>query len=252
MPGSTTPGTTSSGTTPAGTSTAGATTTSTTTPGTTTPGTTTTGTSTAGTTTPGSTKPGTTTPGTTTPTSPSQSACKPDDKTCQQTQGATNPGGTSTTSTAGRTMEDDGGCGQGSNAAKRMKAMYQCMVGDSTGMQAHPLGGRMGPGGNVNPNVAYIDPEHMSGPMPAAMACAAQGGDMPRMTMTDPQCAAMRCAEGQVCPCNRPAGLSGQPFQPIQTQKPVADPCRTEGCSDIPTPSGGVPINPLGGGNPRR
>lgn len=232
--GSTTAGTTAGGTTPGST-----------TPGTTSPETTTAGTSTAGTTTPS-----TTTPGTTTPASPSQPTCKPDDKTCQQNQG-TNTGSTGATSTTGRTMGDDGGCGQGSNAAKRMKAMYQCMVGDSTSMQARPLGGTIGPGGGVNPSVAYTNPEYISSPMPAAMACAVQGGDMPRMSMSDPQCVAVRCMEGQMCPCNKPTSLGGNQMQPrpIRPTGGATPDCFGEGpCGVKPSLPGGIPQPPPGPG----
>jgi hypothetical protein len=114
---------------------------------------------------------------------------------------------------------------------------------------------------------AYVNPEQQMAPMPAAMACAVQAGDMPRMSMNDSQCAAMRCVEGQVCPCNRTVGFGGNQMQPRQPRPGVID-CAPAGditgggpglgpCSQkptvpggVPVPSGGNPPVPGGGGNP--
>lgn len=155
-----------------------------------------------------------------------------------------------------RTVGDDlggsGGCGRGSNAAARAQALYQCAVGGASPIptQRPPSGGQpTSPLGN--PTISRYDPEQQMSKMPAAMACAVQGGDMPRMSLNDMQCAAMKCPPDQPCPCNRSTGLIGQPSQPAISVKPV-DPCRTEGCPDPQPTGGGVPINPLGGGgNPR-
>ncbi|MDF0644467.1 MAG: hypothetical protein P0111_10575 [Nitrospira sp.] len=185
------------------------------------------------------------------------------------------------------------GCGSGSNAAARARSLYQCFAGKdprspgSGGVRANPpdpcagestpeaymackkssnrvVGIGQGPQ-PIDPTIARIEPDVNPGTpgplsvqqtkMPAAMACAVQGGDMPRMSMNDSQCAAMRCVEGAVCPCNRTASLGANQMQPRQPRPGVID-CAPTGeggpglgpCEQKPTAPGTVPIPPGGGG----
>ena len=192
-----------------------------------------------------------------------------------------------------RTMQDIGGasgggagCGDGTNAAARAKALYQCAVGGASliptqawrppsqtsggeKLSAEPSTGSLKggvlkdgfptqrpPSGSQptppigNPNIARYDPEQQMAKMPAAMACAVQGGDMPRMSMNDSQCAAMRCVEGAVCPCNRTVGFGGNQMQRRPIGGATPDCMGDEPCLQKPKNPGTVPVPPRGGGDP--
>jgi hypothetical protein len=142
--------------------------------------------------------------------------------------------------------------GNGSNAAARAKALYQCAMGpEMTARQ--PMGGTGGvrnPGSpfpGPNPTIALIDPSQAAGPIPGAMSCLLESGDLARNGPNDPKCAAMRCMQGEVCPCNRTAGIGGG--QPLEMRPPMkAGPdCMDGPCTSAPI-SGGVITGPRTGG----
>lgn len=142
--------------------------------------------------------------------------------------------------------------GNGSNAAARAKALYQCAMGpEMTARQ--PMGGTGGvrnPGSpfpTPNPTIALIDPSQAAGPIPGAMSCLLESGDLARNGPNDPKCAAMRCMQGEVCPCNRTAGIGGG--QPLEMRPPMkAGPdCMDGPCTSAPI-SGGVITGPKTGG----
>ena len=148
----------------------------------------------------------------------------------------------------GRTVNDPmnpGSCGgKGSNAAARAKSLYACTMGsDMTARQPPGMGGVKNPGGQgptPNPLIAMIDPDQAAGPMPGAMACTMQSGDLARNGPNDPRCAAMSCVQGQACPCNR-GGLVGKQPMEMKPAAPKAGPeCADGPCAPAPTTSGGV------------
>ncbi len=149
----------------------------------------------------------------------------------------------------GRTVNDPmnpGSCGgKGSNAAARAKSLYACTMGsDMTARQPSAgMGGVKNPGSQgptPNPLIAMIDPEQAAGPMPGAMSCGMESGDLARNGPNDPRCAAMSCVQGQACPCNRGGLAGGQPLE-MKPAAPKAGPECVDGpCAPTPTTSGGV------------
>ncbi len=132
-----------------------------------------------------------------------------------------------------------------SNAAARAKSLYACTAGsDMTPRQPGTgLGGVKNPGSagpTPNPTIALFDPSQAAGPLPGAMACMMEAGDLARNGPNDQRCAAMRCMPGEVCPCNRGGGIAGG--QPME-MKPVvkAGPeCADGPCVQAPIVTGGV------------
>ncbi len=144
-----------------------------------------------------------------------------------------------------------GVCDKRSNAARRAAAMYQCFAAQD------PL--QSGPGGRriivtpkpLDPTRAFVDPGQQMVKMSAPLACAVQGGDLPRMSMNDPQCVAVRCMEGQVCPCNKSTLLGGNQMQPlpIRPSGGATPDCIGDGpCGVKPSLPGGISPLPPGPG----
>jgi hypothetical protein len=149
------------------------------------------------------------------------------------------------------------GCERGSNAARRLHALNDCLMGGPS------LPPNRGPG---NPLIALYDPNQMQTPVKGALACLLNGGDMPRAGFNDPKCAIAQCGpEALSCPCDRGGGsqkMGGAlPVRPIDARTspncadpPCGDPTRptTSGNLNIPPrPIGttqGTPLTPRPGG----
>ena len=143
-----------------------------------------------------------------------------------------------------------GGCGAGSNAAARAKTMYQCTMGSDMNPRnpGAGMGGVKNSGGfGPNPTIALFDPSQAAGPLPGAMSCQMQGGDLARASLNDQHCANMRCMQGEVCACNSPGGLPGG--QPAEIRVPLKADIE---CVDGPCVGVGrmppIPIPPPPGG----
>lgn len=148
-----------------------------------------------------------------------------------------------------------GSCGRGSNAARRAHALYDCITG-----------GTKVPAGSKNPLVSLVDPGQVQTPMAGALACVAQGGDLPRQSFEDPRCKTVRCAPGALsCPCDRAGGgalpqggltprlsASTSPNCANGECDPLAAPApppKPQGTGPVPRggPTPGVPTPPPGG-----
>ncbi|MDP2384552.1 MAG: hypothetical protein Q8N00_17355 [Nitrospirota bacterium] len=155
-----------------------------------------------------------------------------------------------------RTINDDGtagGCGAGSNAAARAKSLYQCTMGSDMNPRqpGAGMGGVRNPGSpspTPNPTIALIDPSQATGPIPGAMSCMMQAGDLARNSAVDQKCAAMRCMQGEVCPCNRTTGIGGGQPMELRTQPKAGPDCMDGPCTTLPGTSGGVITGPKTGG----
>ena len=155
----------------------------------------------------------------------------------------------------GRTINDpsnpNSGCSgsASSNAAARAKSLYACTMGSDMTARQPPtgMGGVKNPGSQgptPNPLIAMIDPSQASGPLPGAMACTMESGDLARNGPNDPRCAVTSCVQGQACPCNR-GGLAGS--QPMEMQPPA--PKAGPECADGPcAPTSTTPGVIRGGG----
>jgi hypothetical protein len=154
----------------------------------------------------------------------------------------------------GRTVNDPmnpGNCGgKGSNAAARAKSLYACTMGSDMTARQPPagMGGVKNPGSQgptPNPLVAYLDPSQAAGPLPGAMSCGMESGDLARNGPNDPRCAVTSCVRGQACPCNRGGLASSQPME----MKPPAPKAGPE-CADGPcAPAVGTDGTVRGGGS---
>ncbi len=159
----------------------------------------------------------------------------------------------------GRTINDPanpgGGCGgsASSNAAARAKALYQCTMGSDMTMRqpGAGMGGVRNPGSpspTPNPTIALFDPSQAAGPIPGAMSCMMQAGDLARNGVNDQKCAAMRCMQGEVCPCNRGSGIGGGQPMELKPQMKAGPECIDGPCAPAPQSSGGVFTGPKTGG----
>ena len=151
-------------------------------------------------------------------------------------------------------MNPGGGCGgNGSNAAARAKSLYQCTMGSDMTMRP-PTGGTGGirnpgsPSPTPNPTIALFDPSQAAGPIPGAMSCMMESGDLARNGPNDQKCAAMRCMQGEVCPCNRGDGIGGGQPMEIRPQMKAGPECIDGPCASAPGSSGGVITGPKTGG----
>ena len=150
-------------------------------------------------------------------------------------------------------MNPGGGCGgKGSNAAARAKTLYQCAMGsDMTMRQPGGTGGVRNPGSpspTPNPTIALFDPDQAAGPIPGAMSCMMESGDLARNGPNDPKCLAMRCMQGEVCPCNRGGGIGGGQPMEIRPQLKAGPECIDGPCASAPGNSGSVSTVPKTGG----
>ena len=140
-----------------------------------------------------------------------------------------------------------GGCSNGSNAARRAHALFDCITSGGT------MPTNRGPN---NPLIARPDPDQVQTPATGAMACMMNGGDLPRSGVDDPKCAMARCAPGAAaCPCDKLGGagglgLGGTPTQPITAT--TSPHCAEPPCGSLLPKSPGVVIGggPNGGGSP--
>ena len=159
----------------------------------------------------------------------------------------------------GRTINDPanpgGGCSgsASSNAAARAKALYQCTMGSDMTMRqpGAGMGGVRTPGSpspTPNPTIALFDPSQAAGPIPGAMSCMMQAGDLARNGANDQKCAAMRCMQGEVCPCNRGGGIGGGQAMELKPQIKAGPECIDGPCAPAPQSSGGVFTGPKTGG----
>jgi hypothetical protein len=132
-----------------------------------------------------------------------------------------------------------------SNAAARAKSLYACTAGSDmtprqpgTGLGSVRNPGNAGP--TPNPTIALFDPSQAAGPIPGAMACMMEAGDLARNGPNDQRCAVMRCMPGEVCPCNRGGGIgAGQPMEIKPTVKAGPE-CVDGPCAQAPIVTGGV------------
>lgn len=155
-----------------------------------------------------------------------------------------------------RTAPGGGGCDKASNMARMFQAAYNCTQG---GGSTQVSGGRTPGAPQQTPRPT--DPAIQPGSRPAVLlACITQAGSLVRTSSNDPKCAAMRCVQGQTCPCE-PAGgpkaQAGDQVAPSQRLGGVID-CMTDDCpgsvktgTGSPKPPGGGPIGP-GGGTPTK
>jgi hypothetical protein len=158
----------------------------------------------------------------------------------------------------GRTINDpmnpSGGCGSnGSNAAARAKSLYQCTMGsDMTPRQpSGGMGGVRNPGSPSpipNPTIALFDPSQAAGPIPGAISCMMESGDLARNGPNDQKCAAMHCMQGETCPCNRTSGMSGGQPMELKSQLKAGPECIDGPCASAPGQSGGIITGPKTGG----
>lgn len=143
-----------------------------------------------------------------------------------------------------------GACGRGSNAARRARALFDCISGDS------PKPTTRGPN---NPLISRVDPDQVQTPPTGAMACMMNGGDMPRDGFNDTKCANARCVQGALsCPCDKAGGnkvVNGGTLTP-RVSASTSPNCATPPCGPIqgggsgggtPNPPGGGPTGPGGG-----
>lgn len=129
-----------------------------------------------------------------------------------------------------------GACGRGSNAARRARALFDCVTGDSP----KPTTNR----GPNNPLISRTDPDQMQTPATGAMACLMNGGDMPRSGFDDPKCSLARCVQGAAsCPCDKPGGGgaknlgNGAPAPRISAT--TSPNCAEPPCGTVPSSGGG-------------
>ena len=134
-----------------------------------------------------------------------------------------------------------GACGRGSNAARRARALFDCITGGS------PKPTTRGPN---NPLITRVDPDQIQTPATGALACMANGGDMPRGGFDDPKCAMARCAQGALsCPCDKPGGggkVTNGPLTPRLSASTTPN-CAEPPCGSLGTSGGGVVVAPSGG-----
>ena len=150
----------------------------------------------------------------------------------------------------GRTVDDGlggtSGCGNRSNAARRVQALYQCTSGDSGGT-THTFSGAHAPThGELsgNSNIMLVDPEQTTSPISTVLSCAVQAGDLQRISTNDPKCGAMRCFQDRPCPCNK-IQLEENRTQ-VRPPGGIAPDCIGEGpCGVSPmVPGGSTPVDP--------
>lgn len=150
----------------------------------------------------------------------------------------------------GRTVDDGlggtSGCGNRSNAARRVQALYQCTSGESGGT-THTFSGAHAPthgGLSGNSNIMLVDPEQTTSPISTVLSCAVQAGDLQRISTNDPKCGAMRCFQDRPCPCNK-IQLEENRTQ-VRPPGGIAPDCIGEGpCGVSPmVPGGSTPVDP--------